>query len=361
MDHITDAMEMVDHLPHPAFCVREGIIIKANSAAVRRMIEPGTSISGLLQTGKEEYAEFTEGCLYLTLCVCGESLGFSVSRKKDFDLFILEQDAQDPGLQAMALAARELRTPLSEIMYAANRLFPAAGLAENPETSEQAARINQGVYQMLRIIGNMSDANRYASNTASRQEVRDICAIVDEIFAKAAALVEQAGLRLEYSGISESIYTQVNDERLERAILNIISNAVKFSPENGLIQAKLTRRGSKLYLSVQDSGCGIAENQRGTLFSRYTRDPGLEEGRFGIGLGFVMIRSAAAQHGGTVLVDHPQGTGTRITMSLSIRPGEGNVFHSPVMKVDYAGELDRGLIELSDCLPASLYDSKKIN
>ena len=81
MNQITDAMEMVSHLSHPAFCVRDGMIVHVNTAAASRMIEPGTAISQLLKTGTEEYAEFTGGCLYLTLTVCGQELGFSVSRK----------------------------------------------------------------------------------------------------------------------------------------------------------------------------------------------------------------------------------------------------------------------------------------
>ena len=186
-------------------------------------------------------------------------------------------------------------------------------------------------------------------------EVRNISGLVNEIFTKAATLVQSAGLHLEYSGIPESIYSLVSPDLLERAVLNAISNAIKFTPAGGTIQAKLTRRERKLYLSIQDNGSGIPEELRSTLFSRYTREPGVEDGRYGIGLGLVIIRSAAAQHGGTVLVDHPQDCGTRITMTLSIRPGAGNTVRSPLLRVDYAGERDHGLLELSDVLPAELY------
>ena len=186
-------------------------------------------------------------------------------------------------------------------------------------------------------------------------EIRNICALLEEIFTKAASLVERAGLHLEYTGIPDMIYTQVNPELLERAVFNIISNAVKFTPAGGTIQAKLTRRERKLYLHVQDNGTGIPEELRSTIFSRYTREPGVEDGRYGIGLGLVIIRSAAAQHGGTVLLDHPQTCGTRITLSLPIRPGTGTSVRSPIMRVDYAGEQDHGLLELSDVLPAELY------
>lgn len=357
MDHITDAMGMVEHLPHPAFCVVEGTIVKVNTAAAGRMIEPGTAVSDLLGTGSDEYAEFSGGCLYLTLNICNQELGFSVSRKNGFDLFHMEQDARNESLQAMALAARELREPLASIMITADQLFPSEDV-QDPVTEGHIARINRGLYQMLRLISNMSDAGRYASSGSISMEVKNITALLDEIFSKAADLVEHSGICLEYTGISTPIYALVNGELLERGILNVISNALKFTPEGGHIQATLQHRGNKLYLSILDDGTGLSDCARSNLFSRYTREPGVEDGRFGVGLGFVLIRSAAQHHGGTVLVDHPQGTGTRVTLTLAIRSGAGDQLRSPILKVDYAGERDHGLLELSDVLPAELYGNQ---
>lgn len=353
MNQITDAMDMVEYLRQPAFCVRDGIIVKVNSAASGRMIQPGTPVDQLLETGAEEYRDFAGGCLYLTLMVCDQKLGFSVSRKNGFDLFRLEQDAQSPELQSLALAARELREPLAGIMISADHLFPDG--SDDPAVNTQLARINQGLYQMLRLISNMSDADRYAASGSVSMEVKNISALLDEIFTKAATLTELAGVKLEFSGISDPVYSLVNVELLERAVLNIISNALKFT-SGGIIQAKAHRRGSKLYLSILDQGSGIPEAARSNLFSRYTREPGLEDGRVGVGLGFVIIRCAAQQHGGTVLVDQPEGCGTRVTLSLSIRSGNPDQVRSPVLRVDYSGERDHGLLELSDVLPLDLYN-----
>lgn len=357
MEQLNDAMGMLDLMVCPAFCVRDGHVFKVNPAAQGRMIAEGTAVSALLETGREEYDAFTGGCLYLSLNLSGTVCGASVTRMKEFDVFCLESDSSE--LQAMALAAQELRGPLANIMTAADQLFPNSSLNHDPAAREQAARINRGLFQMLRVISNMSDASRYSSDTVGRQETHNICALLEEVFSKASALVEHTGLSLTYTGIPEDIYCLADAEKLERAVLNIISNAIKFTPKGGCIEAKLIRRDQKLYLTICDSGNGIPDALQSSVFTRYLRSPALEDGRFGIGLGMVLIRAAAAIHGGTVLIDRPDGVGTRITLSLSIRQSNGSKLRSHVLRVDYAGERDHGLIELSDTLPAALYQKEK--
>lgn len=360
MDYITDAMAMVDHIPHPAFCVKNGTIVKANPSALGRLFQPGTPIEELLETGAEEYAAFEGGTLYLTLSHLGQSLGACITCQGDFHLFQVEEGRDSTELQAMALAARELREPLANVMVTADRLFPVSGISDDPAVSQQVARINKGLYQMLRVISNMSDAHLYTQATDARQEVRDITALVDEVFQKSAITIGQAGYSLQYKTCPEPVYTLADAEKLERAILNMVSNALKFAPSGSAIAASLVKRKNKLYLSVQNSGTGIAQQLRGSLFSRFTREPGLEDGRFGIGLGMVLIRTAAALHGGTVLIDEPQENETRITMTLAIRSGNANMVRSPIFSVDYAGERDHYLLEFSESLPSQLYTPENL-
>lgn len=357
MENRLDAMGMLDLIVRPGFCVKDNKIVKVNQAAESLLIAPGTDITTLLLTGKSEYAEFQDGCLYLTLSLGSESWGASVTRTGDFHVFLLELEADQAELQAMALAARELREPLANVMTTADRLFPMTALQDDPAVREQVARLNRGLLQMLRVIGNMSDANRYATDNGSRMETRDVCSLLQEIFDHSGELLSHTELTLRFQNLSTPINCLVDSEKLERAVLNILSNAIKFTPKGGTIDCSLTRRGNMLSLQVQDSGSGIAENVKGSIHSRYQRQPGIEDSRFGIGLGMVLIRSAAALHGGTVLVDHPEGAGTRITMTLAIRQNQSGILRSNVLRVDYSGERDHGLLELSESLPASLYET----
>ena len=254
----------------------------------------------------------------------------------------------------MALAARELREPLTNVMITADSLFPLCATEDSPHAAEQVARLNRGLFQILRIIGNMSDAERCAA--VSHQETVDIPALFAEFFEKAETLISHTGITLTYEGPNQPIYGLADREQLERAVLNILSNAIKFTPKGGTVAAKLTHSGRMLRLSVTDSGSGIAQSVRSSVFSRYLRQPALEDSRYGIGLGMVLIRTAAAHHGGAVLIDQPEGVGTRITMTMSIRQSKQATLRSNVLRVDYAGERDHGLIELSECLPTELYE-----
>lgn len=361
MNHNDTAIGMLDLMVRPGFCVKDNTIVKANQSAKSRLITEGTSVTDLITIGREEYADFQVGCLYLTLEISGEPCGASVTRMEDFDVFLLEEDADHKELQAMALAARELREPLTNVMTTADRLLPMLATQDDSSAQEQAARLNRGLFQILRVISNMSDADRYRTSSPLRQETRDLRAVMEEIFSRARDLVAHTGLTLTFTSLPEPVFALADSEQLERAVLNIISNAIKFTPKGGTIDARLTQKGKKLYLSVQDNGRGIPEEIRSTVHSRYLRHPGIEDSRFGIGLGMVFIRSAAASHGGTVLIDHPSETGTRITMTIGLRQKKPGTFSSNILRVDYAGERDHGLIELSDSLPADLYQAEKNN
>lgn len=360
MDLEFDAMGILDLMVSPGFFVKDQKIVKCNAGALSLFLREGMEILPLLAAGEAEYLEFSGGCLYLMLDISGVRMGASVSVLGDGHVFLLDTESEQAELQAMALAARELREPLAGIMTAAERLFPLTAMEENAALREQASRLNRGLYQMLRIIGNMSDAGSCAAIPAARMETVNITAFFQDLFQRAEGLMTHSNLTLHFENLSCSLYMLADTEKLERAVMNILSNAMKFTPAGGCISAILCRRGNRLQLTVRDSGEGIPESIRGSIHRRYRRQPGIEDNRFGIGLGMVLIRSAAAIHGGAVLIDHPEDAGTRITLTLAIRQNTSGTLRSPLLRLDYAGERDHALLELSEILPPSLYDPTDI-
>lgn len=361
MDNTEEMVTMLNRIPNPAFFVANNIITAVNEAAAQRQLSVGTDVHSLLITGQEEFSQFQQGNLFLMLQLSGIPSCFSITRLDESRLlFELEEDADQAELQYMALIAKTLRLPLSDVMTVTNQLFPVACSDDDPAIQAKIAKLNRGLYQITRVVCNMSDAYRY-SNSAPRTEIREIGSLLQECFSRGGELIGQSGITLHYTGLTEAVYTLVDAERLERAVGNILSNAVKFSQAGSTIRAQLVRRNKMLYLTVQDDGPGVAPEQRTGTYSRYLRQPGLEDKRFGIGVGMVLIRQAAAAHGGTVLLEHGQDFGLRLTMTLPIRQPSDPSVRSPMIHVDYAGELDHWLLELADCLPAELYSMENLN
>ena len=345
MEKNKELRDWLNLLIRPGFYVEEGRITQVNAAAQGLLLEPGMDIAPLITSGLESYQNFQTGCLYVQLNLSDTTFQGCVTKDGSADVFTLESDNGDTALQALSLAARELRSPLSAVMHGVQ--------AMREENNPQAAALNRGLYQLPRLVGNMSDAVRWPGN--ARMETADLTAFFDELFEKTAVFAQAAGIRLEYQGLSKPLLCLADRDLLERAVLNLLSNAFKFTPKGGTVRVTLFTGGTSLRLSVWDNGPGIAQEIQGNLFSRYLRQPGIEDSRFGLGLGMVLVRSAAAAHGGAVLIDQPEGWGTRVTLTIALRRETTGVLRSPTMRIDYAGERDHALTELSDCLPVSLY------
>ena len=351
MEEQKDMLDLLDMMIQPVFCVKDNVIIRTNAAAQQMFLRVGDDVRPLLEKGAEEYEEFRSGCLYLTLSLFGQSIGASIRRIQDMDVFEVDTDRNATALQAMALAACELRKPLTNVMISAAELLKNQ---EDPETRHQLAQLNKGLYQILRLVGNMSDAEDFSSS--SHMATVDLSKHLRDFLKKTAETVSRSGVSLHFEAPSSPAICLADCAQLERALLNIISNALKFKCSR--ITVSLSRSGHTLRLMVEDDGSGIAETVMGSLFQRHLRKPGIGDGRQGLGLGIRMVHAAAAKHGGTLLVTRGEQGGTRIVMTLAIRQSNENRLGNKLENIDFSGGFDQCLVELSDCLPAELYDGK---
>lgn len=355
MEERSEVSTMLQLMLQPAFRVEKGVVSHVNDAAAACFVKAGQPVDGLIAAGAEEYAEFSQGSLYLTLSLCGRQVGACVTRVENGDIFVLEQADELPQLQAMALAATALREPLTGLMSLADQMLPAMD-KEDAALQTQAAQMNRRLYQMLRIVSNMSDAALYSQGQSAAMEYVQIGALLEEIFEKTATLAQAAGIRLEYELPGEAILTLADSDKLERAVYNMLSNAIKFASAGSTVMAKLTRKKERLYICVTNDHPG----PQGNIYNRFLRQPALEDPRNGVGLGMVLVRAAAALHGGAVLTEHT-AAGTRITMTIPLRHSSGSQVRSPILRIDYTGERDHSLTELADILPADCYSTDKVN
>lgn len=337
MEQIKQMLELMDR---PAFCAEGGIICAANEAALSRQISPGDPVEPLIAAGREEYAEFREGCLYLTLELCGQTLGTSVTRVADRHIFTLDADQTSEEQQLLALAAMELREPLGNAMALLEHLR-----AESADSSV-ISRMNRELYRLLRLVGNMSP------HPVPRMEMVELNALLQELWDKALPACEALDFRFTFTPHPAPVYTLADAGMLTRAIHNLLSNSLKFAARGGVIELTLKVHNRRCSITLRDSGGGGSQSL--APFTRFRREPGVEDGRRGMGLGLSLVREAAAAHGGSAIVTEPPEGGTLVRISIPQRQDTKNL-RSPRLHISYCGERDPMLIELSDVLPPEFY------
>lgn len=348
MEQNQDLKAMLNQMDAPAFMVQNGTVCAVNAAAAQYGITVSENIQNFVLIGKEEYDHFTEGNLYLTLCLNGVKFDCSVIKLQNGDLFTLEEAPVQAELQALSLAAKQLSFPLSELSI----LFDRSSEIE----SSKKEKINQTLFRLHRIINNMADTVQIQNNLQHLKTI-ELCSAVEEILEKAKTLLSCAETNVIYDLPNKAIYTLASVDLLERAIYNLLSNAAKYTA--GDIEITLSQVDRKVYLTVKNRLKGISGELYGRIFSRYKRKPGLEDPSCGLGLGMTFVHAAAKAHRGTVLVESPAENEIKITMSLSIQQQKSTDVRSTIMKPDIYGGRDRALVELSDVLPSHLYNSDK--
>ena len=342
-DNLT--ISLLELIERPAFCVQDGVVAHANRSAQQIQITPGLQAEDLFPKNSA-YWQYNGSQLSLTVLAAGVPCLAQLSRIGDYDVFVL--DAENPELRAIALAAQHLRSPLSTVMTVADRLN-----AENTDQEVTFSHLQRGLHQLHRIICNMSDSYRYQHTSALHMETTDITGVFSESMEAISTHLNDAGVPMRYIGPDRSVIGLVDREMLERAIYNLISNAVKFMQDGTSLEATLALNNNLLSFTVQNQA-----QDKSNPFSRFLREPGAEDGRHGIGLGMELIRAVAASHGGTVLIDQPDNGLFRITMTLSVTTNPNSSVHSTIKLPisNYAGGRSRSLLELSEVLPANAYE-----
>ncbi len=333
-----DIAQVLELMGRPALWVKDGMIAAANRAALARQFPVGERIEKLLVTGAEEYREVKQGRLSLGLVCSGERYEATVSRLEEGHVFALEARDTEEELRLLALTAQVLCNPLGDVM---------ALVEELPEemASEQLAKIRRGLYQMLRIVGNMSVP------AGIRLEMQDVDAVLRELCEKAESACESRGVKLHYRGMSRPLYSNIDAQLLTRAIHNLLSNSLKFAADGGEIQMELSRGKNFYKISVRDFGESVSPEL--DLYAHWRREPGIEDGRTGLGLGLKLVQLAANAHGGSVWFDRLKGKGFQVILSLPI--DQDTLVRSPRHRISYAGERDPMLLELSDVLPPEFF------
>lgn len=207
--------------------------------------------------------------------------------------------------------SHELRTPMASIRALVETLEDGVEPAEQPEF---LSRIRQQVDRLTSLVNELLDLSRIESGAINlRPEPVSLSALV----AEAADLLR---LRLERTRVSidhaaSPLMVEGDRASLLRVVSNLLDNAIKWSPEGGVVRVEVADEGELAALSVEDQGPGIPEQDISRVFERfYKGDP--SRANPGVGLGLAIVKHLVRAHGGAVSVATPPGRGARFTVRL---------------------------------------------
>ena len=178
----------------------------------------------------------------------------------------------------------------------------------------------------------------------------ELCAFLRELADSVTALTAAPELRLR---LPDSLTLRADPSQLELAVLNLLSNAILHAEGCSRICLSLHAARDQAILSVDDDGCGISAEQLQCVFDRYRHGFSLSAMARGAGFGLPAVREIARLHGGTLLLESREGSGTAVRLSLS--RGSGAPLSAQEDDTPYERSYDSILTGLADCLPASSF------
>ena len=211
-------------------------------------------------------------------------------------------------------AAHELRTPLA-LMQARIELFAAEHPSMPPETAEFLTLLREQTERLTQMTKTLLEMS--ALQSVPRNDRIQLAPMMEEILTDLAPLAEKNGITLTCGG--DGAMTG-SDGLLYRLLFNLTENAIKYNHPGGTVRLTVQEEAARLVIRVSDTGCGIPESYRESIFQPFFRvDKSRSREYGGVGLGLSLVWAIAELHGGSVCVEDSSEAGTTIAVQLPVQ------------------------------------------
>jgi len=221
--------------------------------------------------------------------------------------------------------SHELKTPLS-VLISTLQLLRLIIFSEQTESSNTNIQrylniMKQNCFRLLRLVNNMIDVARIDSGFINLQlGNHNIVSIVEDVCMSVADYVKTRNINFVFDTEIEEMTIACDPDKIEKIILNILSNAVKFTDQGGLVSVNIYCDNKNITTSVKDTGIGIPQDKLETIFERYKQlDKTLPRNYGGSGIGLSLVKSLVEMHNGKVWVKSAENKGAEFCVSLPIR------------------------------------------
>ena len=220
--------------------------------------------------------------------------------------------------QFLASMSHELRTPLNAIGGYAELIEMGLGGMVTPQQREYLSRIRTSQQHLLRIINDLLNYSRIeAGKLVYEKEPVEVTRVLDNVLGMVAPQAASRGTALERGDCADDVVAVGDRVKIEQIVLNLLSNALKFTPPGGRVTASCGRAGDKVFITVRDNGPGIPSDAIDQIFEPFVQlGRSLSSGHEGAGLGLAISRDLARAMQGDLTVESVPGEGAAFTVTM---------------------------------------------
>ncbi|WP_342304160.1 PAS domain-containing sensor histidine kinase [Methanolobus sp. ZRKC5] len=237
---------------------------------------------------------------------------------------LISDNAYRTKRQFLANVSHELRTPLNLIIGYSDLLYEEYAGPTNEGQKQYIDVIKQSGNRLLLLVNSMIELSAVEEGN-KELEVKEfsIPAIIEDVKNSTLPMAKKKKINLEFK-LEEDIKTINADEnKIKTVLYNLISNAIKFTPESGDIKVSVSKDKQMLKASIKDTGIGMERYDMDKLFQPFSQiDSSLTRKFEGAGLGLIIVKEFVEMHGGSIQVESEINNGSNFTLMIPMFPGE---------------------------------------